>query len=471
MVAAATETLRNILLDALADPLGGAEVRIGPPQDYSAHEVSEGLINIFLYGVRPNATLRNEELVYRRTDGTLIRKPQLALDLLYLLTFYGDDQRNIPLLLLGRAVSTLHANPYAIPRFMPSRMPVRDTSGSPDGDLDIDDLDDLRADHVIPLDGTGLAAQSHALAFVLQPLTHDDLSQLWTLFSQVPYTTSVAYVGTVVLIEPDVVPSPDLPARQVVTQSTSQWPPRVSSIRPQVLAWEPAARIEILGRGLDAQLLQVRIGELEAPVLEHSESRLVVSLPDGLRAGISPVQVIHSVALEDRPGQERPALASEPLPLVVRPVVRQAWQEPLEPGTDLEDGGENQATRSDLATTPRVQAALEVAPELTPTSDVRVLLDPLPRDSGRGYILSVKTPMRPSAELRFSARIAPGTYLVRLQIPGEPHDVTSPLTVAPMPATLAGGADSLATDTRTEGGAAGPFVGPRLRIAEPFTRA
>ncbi|MCG8456334.1 MAG: hypothetical protein MI919_08630, partial [Holophagales bacterium] len=204
---------------------------------------------------------------------------------------------------------------------------------------------------------------------------------------------------------------------------------------------------------------------------EHSESRLVVSLPEGLRAGISPLQVIHSVALVDRSGQERPALASEPLPLVVRPVVRQAWQEPLESSLDPEDDGENQATRTDLATTPRVKAALEVAPELTPSSEVRVLLDPLPRDSGRGYILSVKTPTRASTELRFSARIAPGTYLVRLQIPGEPHDVTSPLTVAPLSAAPSGGPDSLPSDTLADGGAAGSFVGPRLRIAEPFTRA
>src|SRR4051812_41849924 len=48
-------------------------------------------VNIFLYQVTPNAAWRNVDLPARNSDGQLITRPRVALDLHYLLTFYGDD--------------------------------------------------------------------------------------------------------------------------------------------------------------------------------------------------------------------------------------------------------------------------------------------------------------------------------------------------------------------------------------------
>ena len=78
-----------------------------------------GLINVFLYKTEPNPIWRNEELPWRRSDGTVIRRPQLAIDLYYLLSFYGDDEKQIPNLLLGAALAALHAEPHPHPDHVP----------------------------------------------------------------------------------------------------------------------------------------------------------------------------------------------------------------------------------------------------------------------------------------------------------------------------------------------------------------
>jgi hypothetical protein len=66
-------------------------------------------INVFLYQISPNAALRNQDLPTRTHDNKLLRKPQAAVDLHYLLTFYGDYSTLEPQRLLGAATLALHA--------------------------------------------------------------------------------------------------------------------------------------------------------------------------------------------------------------------------------------------------------------------------------------------------------------------------------------------------------------------------
>src|SRR5262249_61679827 len=72
-------------------------------------------VNLFLYQVSPNAAWRNDDLPTRRPDGRLVHRPQAALDLHYLLSFYGDDKVFEPQRLLGRVTRTLPAHP-TLPR-------------------------------------------------------------------------------------------------------------------------------------------------------------------------------------------------------------------------------------------------------------------------------------------------------------------------------------------------------------------
>ena len=68
-------------------------------------------VNVFLYQVTPNAAWRNADLPTRRANGDLIQRPQAALDLHYLLTFYGDESLLQPQRVLGSVVRTLHCGP------------------------------------------------------------------------------------------------------------------------------------------------------------------------------------------------------------------------------------------------------------------------------------------------------------------------------------------------------------------------
>src|SRR6266508_1493021 len=68
-------------------------------------------VNIFLYQATPNAAWRGDDLPTRRPDGRLVRRPQAALDLHYLLTFYGEEKTFVPQRLLGRVTRVLHAKP------------------------------------------------------------------------------------------------------------------------------------------------------------------------------------------------------------------------------------------------------------------------------------------------------------------------------------------------------------------------
>src|SRR5262245_37288717 len=67
------------------DPFGVSSVR---PSDRN-HVTKRG-VNVFLHHVTPNPHWRNADQPSRRADGSGIQRPQIAVDLHYVLTFYGD---------------------------------------------------------------------------------------------------------------------------------------------------------------------------------------------------------------------------------------------------------------------------------------------------------------------------------------------------------------------------------------------
>ena len=99
-IATVTATLSQIIGTAVSAVVPGADVttlRPDAPQDNNRHT----RVNLFLYQVTPNSAWRNADLPSRRPDGTLSQRPQAALDLYYLITFYGDENQLEPQRLLG----------------------------------------------------------------------------------------------------------------------------------------------------------------------------------------------------------------------------------------------------------------------------------------------------------------------------------------------------------------------------------
>lgn len=382
-IAAMTWTLRNILQEAVAD-LGGARVRAGQPEK-DAPEFRHGLINIFLYQVEHNPSWRNMELPVRRADGTLVRRPQLAIDLHYLLSFYGEQVRSIPQLLLGKAVTTLHAFPNPLVRYMPR---------------DGEEQDPLS------LAGSGLADQVQLLRFTPISLSHEELSKLWTVFFQVPYALSVAYRCSVILLEPeDLVPEPALPVREYQLYDISEQLPEIDQVVPQVIEASDDPRLLLRGRNLGS-VSEVRIGGQPAPIEAATEGSLTVSLPAGLRAGVQLVQAVRDVDMGDPPTPHR-VFQSNPASFVLQPRV-----------TSLAYLADAPLGRDDDATGPAVR--IGVRPPVAPGQRVALLLNRTAEEEAAPLSLELPAPAGAAGE----QIVVPlpgaeaGTYLARLVVDG-----------------------------------------------------
>lgn len=169
-IAAVTTTLRNLISQAVAQELGDGIVTT-QPLDKARYDRDKNQINLFLYHILPNASWRTMDLPNRVKPGE-IGQPPLALNLYYIITFYGKDNDDILAhRLLGKAMHIL--NDYAVLN---------------------------PADIKISLGESDLHNQVERVRITLQPMSLEDVSKLWRTF-QTQYRISAAYEVSVVIIE------------------------------------------------------------------------------------------------------------------------------------------------------------------------------------------------------------------------------------------------------------------------------
>ena len=123
-IATVTATLQRFLQSVVGTDVPGAKANTARP-DAPGSGVPQIGVNIFLYQVTPNAALRNADLPTRNAAGQAGQRPVAALDLHYLLTFYGNDGQLEPQRVLGSVVRSLHAQPLL------TRQMIRDTVTDP----------------------------------------------------------------------------------------------------------------------------------------------------------------------------------------------------------------------------------------------------------------------------------------------------------------------------------------------------
>jgi len=306
-IATATEVLRQILEDGVKGDVTGAEAKTVRP-NAPVSELPDLGVGIYLYQVTPNAALRNADLPTRRIAGEAAQRPRVALNLNYLLTFYGNDSRLEPQRLLGSSISALHAQPVL------SREKIRKV---------IDAYVQPDPQHFLA--SSNLDEEMELVKFTLLPLTLEELSRLWSIFFQTAYSLSVAYQGTVVLIDSKVKPQAALPVRErsvyVVTFRQSSIERVVSAKGPdKPIVWD--STIVIQGRRLRDEITQVRIG----PVLlttepdKISDAEIIVALPPGLRAGVQAIQVVQP-RLMGKPPIAHAGIESNIAPFVLHPTI------------------------------------------------------------------------------------------------------------------------------------------------------
>jgi hypothetical protein len=189
-LATVTAALAQLVQSAAQKAVSGATVEIGRPAASNNNDALHR-INLYLYQVTPNAALSNADLPTRDARGNLRQRPQVALDLHYLLAFYGDERTLEPERMLGAVARDLHARPLL------TRAAIEDAVS-----INLD------------LDGSDLAEAIESVKFTLMPLSMDELSKLWSVFFQTPHALSLVYQGTVVLIEAEESAAPAPPVLQ-----------------------------------------------------------------------------------------------------------------------------------------------------------------------------------------------------------------------------------------------------------------
>jgi len=295
-IAAVTEALSNLVESYLPRSLvGGYGMSTTSPDD--TPNLANPGVNIFLYQVSPNAALRNADLPTRTgtaKGSSLLRRPQAALDLHYLLTFYGNPKVLEPQRLLGAATLALHAHPV----LTRSDIQAVQSPTGPDSFLKTSNLD----------------TQSELIRFTPIVYSIEELSKLWSFLLKVDYVLSTAYVASVVLIDDeDVTPLPPaLPVlphgvrltaqavqqpviTQVVALPNAGSPPNAST--PPITA---GSEIALIGRNLAAPsggATQVLIGGAAQTPATIGPTRITLTLPGGLKAGPQTAQVMQPLLL------------------------------------------------------------------------------------------------------------------------------------------------------------------------------
>jgi len=177
-LAAVTSTLQTIMQRVVPTDISDCQVRAIRPEKASEGAVQAPSINLYLYQVNPNPNRSNEDLA-TRSNGKLVRTPRVALDLYYMVSFYGDETELVPQRLLGSVVSYLHANPYLDRRSV--ERTLRGRAFLKDSDL-IDSLQEMN--------------------LTLMTMNLEEFSRVWSgFFPHVPYTLSLIYKVSVVMIE------------------------------------------------------------------------------------------------------------------------------------------------------------------------------------------------------------------------------------------------------------------------------
>lgn len=290
-IATVTVALGAALKPAASRALQGTQVTISTrrPKEPEAQQVAPQ-INTFLYQVLPNAAWRNADLPTRRSDSTVLQRPQAALDVHYLLTFYGDETTLQPQRMLASCVGALHARPVL------TREAIRSLIRSAQDDNHI---------HHFLID-SNLVEQVELVKFSPLPLNMEELSKLWSVFFQTTYTLSVAYQASVILVEEEEeLPQPALPVRSYNLRAV----PFSQPFLEQVMAAEGEdvpitanSTLVLGGQQLKGEVTSVLIAGEEVTPQSLSPSEIRVRLPSldssSIRSGLAGVQVVHKRRME-----------------------------------------------------------------------------------------------------------------------------------------------------------------------------
>ncbi|MBI1868060.1 MAG: DUF4255 domain-containing protein [Methylocystis sp.] len=301
-VATVTATLQRVLQSAIQADVAGATVTTVRPGEGSSANLPTTGVNLFLYQVSANSHRANDDLPTRRSGGEALQRPTAALELHYLMSFFGDDLKLEPQRLLGSAMAFLHGQPQL------TRAQIQAAS----------------ADASKPfLAGSDLADQPDLVRLASTSLSLDELSRLWSVFLQTHYVLSTTFRASTVLVEQQISTQTPLPARELRLSAIPLRRPYISRITAQAGEGEPitpGAGIAVEGVDFLGDGAFVDIDGAPVPLASIDNLRLTLTLPAGLAAGTHALLARRGLKLSPG-GDVRPAFASNLAAFVLQPVV------------------------------------------------------------------------------------------------------------------------------------------------------
>ncbi|WP_396957640.1 DUF4255 domain-containing protein [Nitrosomonas sp.] len=318
-IATVTAALAQIVRNAVQSVLPGADVLTERPDGAPP---GEQRVRLFLYQVSPNTALRNSDLPTRSANGNLTKRPTVALDLHYLLAFYGDERALEPQRMLGAVVRDIHAKPVLM------RQMIEDAIAS-EPFLSNSDLTDA----------------VEQVKFTPLPLSLEELSKIWSVFFQTTYALTIAYQASVVLIESEENAPAVLPVlrrgaeNQGVDLRLGPFPildsihigaPEDAERRPRIPSY-PAAQLGMMltlagqnlaGEVVSARFQHSRLGitkDIEIPPDNRSNTELRIMLADDNAAHAEWAAGLYTVTVTVQTGGTR--RTTNQLPLSVAPSI------------------------------------------------------------------------------------------------------------------------------------------------------
>lgn len=393
-IAAVTSSIRYVLERSLQvahpGPVGGARVTTLRPNALGDVDVAGTAgVNVFCFMATPNHAWNLNDLPTRRGDGSLSSRPAAALDLHYLMTFYGDDASLEPHRLLGRTVVALKVTSVLTRDVVAAALQLY--GGETETSF---------------LTGSDLADEIELVKLSPTPLSLEEMSKLWGVLDT-PYLLSLTYIATVVLVAADVTPTIALPVLQRLLTVTPTSPPRIESVAtdPPDQPTRTGTTLVISGSGLvptTAATTSLGIGPVDlSPEAGATALAVRVILDDTVPAGLHGLSVRHrSIAGPAGSPPSRVTAMSNAVPLLVRPTVSVGAVDP---------------TTVTLSVVPSLQAGQRVSVVLGRISgggpddpaDVTLVMPP---------VSAVAAPQTSVVVPR--ADIPDGTWLVRVQVDG-----------------------------------------------------
>jgi hypothetical protein len=313
-VGGVSAVLSSLLTSALAS--GGPTTILGPTPGITAFSpdlITTGpneqpQLNLFMYYVSINPTLRNLGLPSSSAQNARLSNPPLALDLHYLVTAYGSTQFD-PEILLGWAMKVFHDTPVVPSQTIQAALDALSQQSQPSA-------------AAVLISHSTLAKQIEQIRITPEVLTTEEIYRLWTAFQAAYRPTTALHVSVVVIQDTQAFTS-NLPVQTRALTALPMQTPVVTGLSPLMITTGQVLTItgsNFLGNRPADTVVSFDSGAgVPAEIMRGDLLR--VTLPATLAAGTRTLRVQRMVTFPPST-TAHPGFSSSPMPFQLVPVIQ-----------------------------------------------------------------------------------------------------------------------------------------------------